>query len=34
MSQAAGNAVISCICAAHTKYELNPVDWQRVIEID
>jgi hypothetical protein len=35
MSQAAGNAVISCICAAHTtKYESNPVDWQQVIEID
>jgi hypothetical protein len=33
MPQAAGNAVISCICAAHTKYESNPVDWQRVIEI-
>ncbi len=28
-----GNAVISCIHAAHTKYELNPLDWQRVIEI-
>jgi hypothetical protein len=33
MPQAAENAVISCICAAHTKYESNPVDWQRVVEI-
>ncbi len=33
MSQAVGNAVISCICAAHMKYELNLLDWQRVIEI-
>ena len=33
MPQAAGNAVISCICAAHKKYESNPVDWQRVVEI-
>ncbi len=33
MPQAAGNAVISCICAAHTKYESNPADWQQVIEI-
>jgi hypothetical protein len=33
MPQAAVNAVISCICAAYTKYELNPLDWQRVIEI-
>jgi hypothetical protein len=33
MPQATGNAVISCIHAAHTKYELNPLDWQRVIEI-
>jgi hypothetical protein len=33
MPQAAGNAVISCICTAHTKYESNPLDWQRVIEI-
>ncbi len=31
--QAAGNAVISCICTAHTKYESNPVDWQWVVEI-
>ncbi len=28
-----GNAVISCIHAAHTKYESNPLDWQRVVEI-
>jgi hypothetical protein len=33
MPQAAWNAVISCICAAHTKYESNPVDWQWVVEI-
>jgi hypothetical protein len=33
MPQATGNAVISCIHAAHTKYESNPLDWQRVIEI-
>jgi hypothetical protein len=33
MPQAAGNTVISCICAAHTNYELNPLDWQRVVEI-
>ncbi len=33
MPQAAGNSVISFICAAHTKYESNPVDWQRVVEI-
>jgi hypothetical protein len=33
MPQAAGNAVISCICAAHTKYESNPIDWQQVVEI-
>ncbi len=31
--QAAGNAVISCIDAAHTKYESNPLDWQQVVEI-
>ncbi len=31
--QAAGNAVISCIDAAHTKYESNSLDWQWVIEI-
>jgi hypothetical protein len=34
MPQAAENAVISCICAAHMKYESNPLDWQRVVEID
>ncbi len=28
-----GNAVIRCICAAHTKYESNLADWQRVVEI-
>ena len=33
LSQAAGNALISCIHAAHTKYESKPLDWQRVIEI-
>jgi hypothetical protein len=33
MPQAAGNAVISCICTAHTKYESNPLDWQWVVEI-
>jgi hypothetical protein len=33
MPQTAGNAVISCICMAHTKYESNPLDWQQVIEI-
>jgi hypothetical protein len=33
MPQAAGNAVISCICAAHMKYESNLIDWQRVVEI-
>jgi hypothetical protein len=33
MPQAAGNAIISCICMAHTKYESNLVDWQRVVEI-
>jgi hypothetical protein len=31
--QAVGIAVISCIHAAHTKYESNPLDWQRVVEI-
>jgi hypothetical protein len=31
LPQAAGNAVISCIDAAHTKYELNLLDWQRVV---
>jgi hypothetical protein len=33
MPQAAGNAVISCICMAHTKYESNLIDWQQVVEI-
>jgi hypothetical protein len=33
MPQATGNAVISCIYAAHTKYESKPIDWQRVVEI-
>jgi hypothetical protein len=28
-----GNAVVSCIHAAHKNYESNPLDWQRVIEI-
>jgi hypothetical protein len=34
LPQAMGNAVISCIHAAHTKYESNSLDWQRVVEID
>jgi hypothetical protein len=33
MPQATGNAVISCIHVAHTKYETNLLDWQRVVEI-
>jgi hypothetical protein len=33
MPQAAGKAVINCIHAANTKHELNPLDWQRVIDI-
>jgi hypothetical protein len=33
MPQATGNAVISCIHAAHTKYESNQLDWKRVVEI-
>jgi hypothetical protein len=33
LPQATGNALISCIHAAHTKYELNPLDWQQVVEI-
>ena len=33
LPQAVGNAVISCIHAAHAKYELNPLDWQGVVEI-
>ncbi len=28
-----GNAVISCIHVAHTKYESNLLDWQPVVEI-
>jgi hypothetical protein len=31
--QATGNAVVSYIHAAHRKYESNPLDWQRVVEI-
>jgi hypothetical protein len=33
MPQATGNAFISCIHAVHTKYELNSLDWQRVVLI-
>jgi hypothetical protein len=33
MPQAAGNATISCVHAAHTRYESNLLDWQQVIEI-
>jgi hypothetical protein len=33
LPQAVGNAVISCIDAAHIKYESNSLDWQRVVEI-
>jgi hypothetical protein len=33
MPQATGNAVISCIHAAHTKYESNLFDWQQAVEI-
>jgi hypothetical protein len=33
MPQAAGNAVISCICVTHMKYESNPFDWQGVVKI-
>jgi hypothetical protein len=28
-----GNALISCIHVAHTKYESNLLDWHQVIEI-
>jgi hypothetical protein len=28
-----GNALITCINAAHKKYESNAMDWQKVIEI-
>jgi hypothetical protein len=34
LPQAVGNAVISCIDAAHTKYESNLLDWQRGVEIN
>jgi hypothetical protein len=30
--QAAGNAIISCVDAAHNKYESDPSDWQLVIQ--
>ncbi len=33
LPQAMGNALISCIHAAHTKYESNLLDWQRVVDI-
>jgi hypothetical protein len=33
LPQATGTALIRCIHAAHTKYESNPLDWQRVVEI-
>jgi hypothetical protein len=33
MPQAMENSVLSCIHVAHTKYESNPLDWQRVAEI-
>jgi hypothetical protein len=33
LPQAAGNALISCIHVAHTKYESKPLDWQQVVEI-
>jgi hypothetical protein len=29
--QAAGNVIISCVQAAHEKYQPNPPDWQDVI---
>ncbi len=29
--QAAGNVIISCVQAAHEKYQSNPPDWQDVI---
>jgi hypothetical protein len=29
--QAAGNVIISCVRAAHEKYQSNPPDWQDVI---
>jgi hypothetical protein len=33
LPQATGNTLISCIHAAHAKYESNPLDWQWVVEI-
>jgi hypothetical protein len=33
LPKATGKAVISCIHAAHKKYELNPLDWQQIVEI-
>jgi hypothetical protein len=33
LPQTMGNALISCINGAHTKYESNAMDWQRVVEI-
>jgi hypothetical protein len=33
LPQAAGNALISCIHAAHNKYESKLLDWQRVVKI-
>jgi hypothetical protein len=33
LSQTTGNELISCINAAHTKYESNTVNWQQVVEI-
>jgi hypothetical protein len=29
--QAAGNVIISCVQAAHEKYQLSPPDWQDII---
>jgi hypothetical protein len=29
--QAAGNVIISCVQAAHERYQLNPPDWQDII---
>jgi hypothetical protein len=33
LPQSTGNALISCIHAAHERYGSNAMDWQRVIEI-
>jgi hypothetical protein len=33
LPQAARNALISCIHAAHMKFESKPLDWQQVVEI-